>query len=96
MQAICQVDKYSFIIITNLVEDRTKGFTNKQLGELMEDMNCDVAVRTDGGGSTSFHYKKDSPEITTVKTYHSGRQFADVLYRYDAGMVCIRRQGCLC
>ena len=59
-QALCQVDKNNFIVLTNTnsTSNRDAGFGYKSLGELFVSMNCKTALNLDGGGSTCLYYKK--------------------------------------
>lgn len=81
-QAICQVDKNSFILVTNTnsTNDRSSGFGYKQLGEYFASLNCKTALNLDGGGSTCLFYKKNSGTYTKVNTTYESRQLSDMIY----------------
>lgn len=81
-QGLCQVDKNNFIMVTNTnaTNNRSVGFGLKQLGEYLISLNCKTALNLDGGGSTSFYYKKSNSELVKVSTGYDGRDLADMVY----------------
>ena len=81
-QALCQIDKNSFIIVTNTnkTNNRGVGFSISGLAEYMKNMNCKRALNMDGGGSTSFYYKKKNENPQKVNTGYDGRYLSDMVY----------------
>ena len=87
-QAICQIDRNNFVIVTNLSSsnnsnslsqsDRDRGFSHKSMASYMETLGCRTAFNMDGGGSISLYYKTNSSTINNVRT--SSRKVADILY----------------
>lgn len=79
-QAIGQIDKNNFVIVTNTTTDRSLGFSHYSLARLMHDnLGCIEAYNTDGGGSTNLLYKdrETSNSKSLVYTY---RSIPDVIY----------------
>jgi len=80
-QGLCQIDKYNFVIYTNISNDRSKGFSFSSLADLMVSDKCITGFNLDGGGSTNLMYKKkDSKSVTNVRT--TSRSIADIIYFY--------------
>ena len=79
-QALCQIDRNNFVIITNTngTGNRGVGFNFKNLAEYFVNLNCRTAYNLDGGGSTNYYYKKNSAQIKSVVT--TSRRIADILY----------------
>ena len=76
-QAICQIDRNNFVIVTN-VTSRAAGWNFKDLSSYMVSLNCRTGYNLDGGGSINLYYKKNSSSLSSVTT--SGRRIADILY----------------
>ena len=76
-QAICQIDRNNFVIVTN-VTSRSAGWNFKDLSNYMVSLNCRTGYNLDGGGSINLYYKKNSSNLSSVTT--SGRRIADILY----------------
>ena len=83
-QSICQVDQNNFILITstNSTSTRVKnGLSLEQLGKLMISFKCKTGFNLDGGGSTSYYYKKSgASKATVLKTGYDNRDIVDMLY----------------
>ena len=79
-QAICQIDKNNFVIITNTnsTSNRSEGFNFKDLADYMVSLNCRTGYNLDGGGSTNFYYKKNNSNLYSIVT--TSRSVADILY----------------
>ena len=80
-QAIGQIDKNNFVIVTTTVglNNRISGLTLKKLGQIMYDLGCKEAYNTDGGGSTNLIYKnRNSDLINGIVT--KSREVADIVY----------------
>ena len=80
-QAIGQVDKNNFVIITNTVgiNNRDSGLGYKTLANMMYNYGCREAYNTDGGGSTNLIYKnRNTNNYTGIVT--TTRDVADILY----------------
>ncbi len=79
-QALCQIDRNNFLIISNInpTTKRTKGLSFKEVANIMVKSDCKLGVNLDGGGSLSLYYKTDSSGLKTIKS--SNRKIADVLY----------------
>ena len=72
-QAICQVDKNNFILITGT------NLTKQNLIDIMLKANCKTGTNFDGGGSIALLYKaKGSTNIETL--IGNGRQLTEVGY----------------
>ena len=76
-QAICQVDRNNFIIITN-VTSRSAGFNFKDMANYMVSLNCRTGFNLDGGGSINLYYKKNNSTLSSITT--TSRKIADILY----------------
>lgn len=76
-QAICQIDRNNFVIITNITS-RSAGWNFKDLSNYMVSLNCRTGFNLDGGGSINLYYKKNSSGLSYVTT--SSRKIADILY----------------
>lgn len=81
-QAICQVDKENFIIITNTnsTNNRQAGLGFNDLAKLFKSLNCKTALNLDGGGSTCGYYKKNTNDLKQLPTTYSGRNLSDMIY----------------
>jgi hypothetical protein len=80
-QAIGQIDKNNFVIVTNTVgiNNRGSGFGYKTLAYLMYNLGCKEAYNTDGGGSTNLIYKnRNTNSYSGIVT--TTRDVADILY----------------
>ena len=79
-QAICQIDRNNFIIVTNTnsTNNREAGFSLKSLADYMKKQKCKYGFNLDGGGSVNLYYKGNNKNIYNVKT--STRGLVDVLY----------------
>lgn len=81
-QAICQVDKNNFILITNTnsTNNRNVGFGFKDLAGVFQSLNCKTALNLDGGGSTCEFYKDNTNNLNKVPTTYGSRQLSDMIY----------------
>ena len=78
-QALGQIDKNNFIIITTTTSNRSKGLSYASLATIMKDLKCIEAFNLDGGGSASLIYKpKGSNSVKTV--LNTSRTVADIVY----------------
>ena len=79
-QALCQIDRNNFVIVTNInpTTNRRAGFSFKDLAEYMVKLNCQTAFNLDGGGSVNLYYKKSSNDL--IKVNASNRKIFDMLY----------------
>ena len=79
-QALCQIDRNNFVIITNTnsTNNRGVGFNFKDLADYMVSLNCRTGFNLDGGGSTNFYYKKNSGGLSSI--VNTSRKVADILY----------------
>lgn len=77
-QAICQINRNNFLIVTNTTSDRGSGFSFKGLGEYMVKNNCWIGFNLDGGGSVNFYYKGNTNSLSSIKS--SNRGLVDMLY----------------
>ena len=78
-QALGQIDRNNFIIITTTTTNRSKGLSYASLATIMKDLKCVEAFNLDGGGSASLIYKpKGSNSVKTV--LNTSRAVADILY----------------
>ena len=87
-QALCQVDRNNFIIITNYpnvsdtnqltATDRRNGFNFKNLANLMVSLNCRTGYNLDGGGSLNLYYKKNTSTLYNIRS--GNRALFDTLY----------------
>ncbi len=80
-QAIGQIDKNNFVIVTNTVgiNNRISGLSLKRLASIMYSLGCREAYNIDGGGSTNLMYKnRNTNTINGIVT--KNRDVADVLY----------------
>ena len=78
-QALGQIDKNNFIIITTTTSNRSKGLSYASLATIMKDLKCIEAFNLDGGGSASLIYKpKGSNSVKTV--LNTSRAVADIAY----------------
>ena len=85
-QALCQIDKNNYLIITNTgtqivdypSDERKYGFTCDELKDIFLKNKCQNAVSLDGGGSIVLFYKKRTNNVTYRKD--STREKVDVLY----------------
>lgn len=79
-QAICQIDRNNFVIITNTngTGNRGVGFNFKDLASYMVSLNCRSGYNLDGGGSTNLFYKKNNSTLSSIVS--TSRKVADILY----------------
>ena len=79
-QALCQIDRNNFLIISNInpTTKRTKGLSFKEVANIMVKSDCKFGVNLDGGGSLSLYYKTATSGLKALKS--SNRKIADVLY----------------
>ncbi len=79
-QALCQIDRNNFVIITNTngTGNRGVGFNHKAMADYMISLNCRTGYNLDGGGSTNFYYKKNNSTVTPIVS--TSRKIADILY----------------
>lgn len=87
-QAICQINRNNFVIVSNLStssdsnkltqNDRDRGFSHKSMASYMKSLGCRTAYNMDGGGSMSLYYKYNTPTINNIRT--SSRKIADIVY----------------
>ncbi len=87
-QALCQIDRNNYIIISSYpnVEDtnkvtaneRRKGLSFKDLSNLMVSLNCRTGYNLDGGGSLNYYYKKNTGTVYNLKS--GNRLLFDILY----------------
>ena len=78
-QALGQIDRNNFIIITTTTTNRSKGLSYASLATIMKDLKCVEAFNLDGGGSASLIYKpKGSNSVKTV--LNTSRAVADIVY----------------
>ena len=63
--ALCQVDRNNYIMVTNTTNIDGKGFSYVEMADLMLKMNCNMGVNLDGGGSISFYYKTNATSAAT-------------------------------
>ena len=81
-QAICQIDKNNFILITTTVgtNNRGGGLSLTQLAVFMKDYGCRTGLNLDGGGSTAYRYKTNANSLKEVYTGYDGRGSSDMVY----------------
>ncbi len=82
-QSICQIDKNNFITITTLSNDQSNrrgGLTIDALTLIMLRYNCKVGMNLDGGGSTSYFYKKNNSALNEINGSYYGRKNVEMLY----------------
>ncbi len=80
-QAIGQIDKNNFIIVTNTVgiNNREAGLGHRHLATIMYNLGCQTAFNTDGGGSTNLIYKnRNTHAYTGIVT--TTRDVPDIMY----------------
>ena len=78
-QALGQIDRNNFIIITTTTTNRSKGLSYASLAAIMKDLKCVEAFNLDGGGSASLIYKpKGSNSVKSV--LNTSRAVADIVY----------------
>lgn len=78
-QAIGQIDKNNFVIVTNTTTTRSLGFSHNSLARLMHDIGCIEAYNTDGGGSTNLIYKDRETDFAKNLVYTT-RNIPDIIY----------------
>lgn len=85
-QAVCQVDKNNYILITSTDFDSDSGSRLKygisliNLANMLLDYNCKMAYNLDGGTSTYYAYKGSTSTINRLKTTFPKPGRSDVLY----------------
>jgi len=80
-QAIGQIDKNNFVIVTNTVgiNNREAGLGHRHLATIMYNLGCQTAFNTDGGGSTNLIYKnRNTNSYTGIVT--TTREVPDIMY----------------
>ena len=79
-QAICQINRNNFVIITNTndTNNRGVGFNFNDLATYMIKLGCRYGYNLDGGGSVNFYYKSNKKDLYSLKT--STRGLVDMLY----------------
>ena len=80
-QAICQINRNNFVLITNTTNNRSAGLGFLGTAKVMKQLNCNLGLNLDGGGSINMFYKGQSPSISTLKS--STRKLVDVMYFVD-------------
>lgn len=80
-QAIGQIDKNNFVIVSNTVgvNNRISGLSLRTLGNIMYKLGCREAYNLDGGGSTNLMYKNRNTN-TINSIIYKNRDVADVLF----------------
>ena len=78
-QALGQIDKNNFIIITTTTKNRSKGLSPANLAVMMKELKCVEAYNLDGGGSTSLIYKAKGSS-TSKSIVYTSRAVADIVY----------------
>ncbi|MBQ1812856.1 MAG: InlB B-repeat-containing protein [Bacilli bacterium] len=78
-QALGQIDKNNFIIITTTTTNRSKGLSRASLATMMKELGCIEAYNLDGGGSTSLIYKPKGTN-TSKSIVYTSRSVADIVY----------------
>ena len=78
-QALGQIDKNNFVIVTNSTTNRSKGFNFASLAKLMKKLDCIEAYNLDGGGSTNLIFKDRNTDSSKNLIYTS-RQISDIIY----------------
>ena len=83
-QAICQIDKNNFLLITSIrnpdKDSKARGLSLEEVANMMITFNCYTGFNFDGGGSTSYFYKGKSSVLSGPMHAHDGRISGDVLY----------------
>jgi exopolysaccharide biosynthesis protein len=80
-QAICQIDKNNFVLITSTSKDRDHGLSLSTIASMMIDMGCYTGFNLDGGGSTSYFYKSNAADLVGPLSQHeSNRISGEVIY----------------
>ena len=78
-QAICQVNRNNFLVISSTSSDRySGGLSFKTMSKYMVEAGCKTGFNLDGGGSISTFYKKNNATIN--KLNNSTREVVDILY----------------
>lgn len=78
-QAIGQIDKNNFVLITTTTANRSKGLSHSSLASIMKELKCIEAYNLDGGGSASLIYKPKG-SATTKSVLYTSRAVADIIY----------------
>ena len=85
-QAICQIDKQNFVVITSTVGSTSEynrtylGLNYKRLAEIFVDYGCKIGFNLDGGGSTVIYFKNDSLGNPQRYGPYDGRMLTDMMY----------------
>ena len=78
-QAIGQIDKNNFVLITTTTTNRSKGLSHSSLASIMKELKCIEAYNLDGGGSASLIYKPKGSN-TSKSVLYTSRAVADIIY----------------
>ena len=80
--AICQINKNNFLLITDIYNSTRDGFSFSELAQYMVSSGCKTGFNLDGGGSVAMLYKdKNSSTISVVSG--NSRAIADILYFHE-------------
>ena len=85
-QAICQIDKNNFVVITSTVGNTSSysrtylGLNYKKLAEIFVDYGCKIAFNLDGGGSTVIYFKNNNYANPYKYGPYDGRMLTDMMY----------------
>ena len=78
-QAICQIDRNNFLVISSTSSDRyAGGLSFKTMSRYMVDSGCKTGFNLDGGLSISTFYKMNSSYINKIN--NATREVVDILY----------------
>lgn len=80
--AVCQINKNNFVLITDVYKTGRQGFTFVELAEYMKSIGCKNGYNLDGGGSVAMIYKDKNTSTPTVLS-GNGREIADILYFHE-------------
>ena len=83
-QAICQINKNNFVIITDVWEGNNArdGFSYMELAKYMVSLGCQTGFNLDGGGSAALYLKKKN-KTTPTAIEKTGRQLTDIIYFHE-------------
>ena len=84
-QAICQIDKNRFILISSIrnpdkKNSDSRGLSLEEMANMMVLYGCYTGFNLDGGGSTSYFYKGKTNNLVGPFHAHDGRISGDILY----------------
>lgn len=80
--AICQIDKNNFLLITDIYVAARNGFSFNELAQYMVSLGCKTGFNLDGGGSVAMLYKDMNSSTISVVSGGS-RNIADILYFHE-------------